>query len=427
MSLRVRLMFCFGSVFFAQPRLGAEDWPGWRGHDGNGISAQSGFPLKWSHEKRNLLWSVELPRWGNSSPCIVGDRIFLTAQKKDDALYVLSIDRGEGRIAWERKVGGGKTKHHRLHNMATPTCVATKDRVCALFGTGDLVCLDSGKGKVLWRKDLVKDHGEYRILWGMGSSPLLYSGRLYIACMNGGPSYVLCVDIKTGKYLWKADRKLPCIGEATDAYSSPILFDWQGEKAVVVSGADHVNAYEPSSGRQLWISSGLDIPHKAGRSIASPTAAQGMVFATSSGYGGLGKVIGLDPGKEASGDITASRRSWLYKQHSPDCPTPVCYRGRLYLVRDNGVGSCLDARTGELKWRERIFRGDVKASPVAADGRVYFTAMSGDTITLEAGDEFKIVGKGKVPGQIIATPALVDGTIYIRGKDRLWAFRKSAK
>ena len=168
MSLRVRLMFCFGSVFFAQPRLGAEDWPGWRGHDGNGISAQSGFPLKWSHEKRNLLWSVELPRWGNSSPCIVGDRIFLTAQKKDDALYVLSIDRGEGRIAWERKVGGGKTKHHRLHNMATPTCVATKDRVCALFGTGDLVCLDSGKGEVLWRKDLVKDHGEYRILWGMG-------------------------------------------------------------------------------------------------------------------------------------------------------------------------------------------------------------------------------------------------------------------
>ena len=101
--------------------------------------------------------------------------------------------------------------------MASPTCVATRDRVCALFGTGDLVCLDSAGGKVLWRKDLVKDHGEYRILWGMGSSPLLYSDRLYIACMNGGPSYVLCVDIRTGKYLWKMDRKLPCIGEATDA------------------------------------------------------------------------------------------------------------------------------------------------------------------------------------------------------------------
>ena len=428
MLSRIALVFVLGSSLFVPGPVGAEDWPGWRGADGNGVSAQPGFPLKWSQEKKkNLLWSVELPQWGNSSPCIVGDRIFLTAQKEGDALYVLCISRSEGRVTWQQQVGRGKTKHHRLHNMASPTCVATADRVCALFGTGDLVCLDSSGGKVLWRKDLVKDHGEYRILWGMGSSPLLHSGRLYIACMNGGPSYLLCVDIQTGKYLWKKDRKLPCTGEAADAYSSPVLFDWKGEQAVVVSGADHVNAYDPASGRQLWISSGLEIPHAAGRSIASPTASGGMVFATSSGYGGLGRVIGLKLDKEAVGDITKSRRSWTYKQHSPDCPTPVCYRGRLYLVRDNGVGSCLDAVTGELKWRERIFRGNVKASPVAADGKVYFTAMSGETIVLAAGDEFKIAGKGKVAGQVIATPALADGTIYIRSKDRLWAIRKAAK
>ena len=428
MLFRTALVIFLSGLFLSSAGLGAADWPGWRGADGNGVSDQAGFPQKWSQEKKkNLSWSLELPQWGNSSPCILGDRIFLTAQKDGDALYVLCISRSERRVVWEQQVGRGKTKHHRLHNMASPTCVATADRGCALFGTGDLVCLESSGGKVLWRRDLVKDHGEYRILWGMGASPLLHSGRLYIACMNGGPSYLLCVDLQTGKDLWKKDRKLPCVGEAADSYSSPVLFDWKGEKAVVVSGADHVNAYEPASGRQLWISSGLKIAHAAGRSIASPTAAGGMVFATSSGYGGLGRVIGLKPGKEAAGDITKTRRSWTYKQHSPDCPTPVCYRGRLYMVRDNGVGSCLDAATGELKWRERIFRGNVKASPVAADGKIYFTAMSGETIVLTAGDEFKIAGKGKVAGQGIATPALADGTIYIRGKDRLWAIRKAAR
>ena len=107
MSLRVRLMFCFGSAFFVQLGLGAEDWPGWRGHDGNGISGQSGFPLEWSHENQNLLWSVKVAQWGNSSPCIVGDRIYLTAQKKDDTLHVLSVDRVKGQVVWKSKVGEG--------------------------------------------------------------------------------------------------------------------------------------------------------------------------------------------------------------------------------------------------------------------------------------------------------------------------------
>ena len=208
MFFRVALVMILGGFLFFSVQLGAADWPGWRGADGNGISEESGFPQKWSQEKKlNLSWSLKLPQWGNSSPCILGDRIFLTVQKDADALSVLCISRSERRVVWEQQAGRGKTKHHRLHNMASPTCVASAERVCALFGTGDLVCLESSSGKVLWRKDLVKDHGEYRILWGMGSSPLLHSGRLYIACMNGGPSYLLCVDIKTGEYLWKKDRK----------------------------------------------------------------------------------------------------------------------------------------------------------------------------------------------------------------------------
>jgi outer membrane protein assembly factor BamB len=408
--------------FLASSPVPAGDWPGWRGEDGNGVSSDTGLPSEWSAEK-NVVWSIDLPQWGNSSPCIVGDRIYITSQTEDTSLHVIAIDREKGEIVWKRSVGQGTKNHHKLHNMASPTCVAEKDRVWALFGTGDLFCLDRA-GETQWKRNLEKDHGDYKILWGMASSPRLHGDRLFIACMTGGPSYVLALDKKTGDALWKTERKLPCVGEAVDSYSSPILFRAGKSVELVVAGADHVSGYDLVTGKQRWISSGLSIPHDYGRTIASPTARDGMVFAASSGYGGLGRVLALRMTDEVAGDVTKTHRAWTYKKHAPDCPSPLFYRGLVYVVRDNGVASCLDGRSGAVRWRERLFRGDCKASPVAGDGKVYFTSVKGEVTVLKAGPERQVLATNRIPGRVIATPALSDGVVYVRARDKLWAFGK---
>jgi outer membrane protein assembly factor BamB len=399
-----------------EPCAGA-DWPGWRGPGGRGVSAEEELPVRWSASE-NLLWELELPRWGNSSPAVIGERLYLTAQNDDSELLVIAVDRRRGAIAWKHGAGRGRLKAHQLHNMATPTPVAEVDRVWALFGTGDLVALDRD-GKPLWQRNLTAEHGEYQILWGMGSSPLLFGDKLFLICLHQGPSYVLAVDKHTGKDVWKMKRDLPCVGEATDSYSSPVLAEFQGRAELIVSGADHVNAYDPRAGKELWISSGLKIAHEYGRSITSPAAAGDLVVAASSNFSNLGRVIAVRAGGE--GDVSESRRLWSYEKLSPDCPTPVCYRGLVYLVRDDGVGSCLDASSGEVKWSRRLFRGDVKASPVAGAGKVYFTSLRGDFQVIRAGSEGELLAENRLEGEFIASPALSDGAIYVRTKDRLYA------
>ena len=400
---------------------GASDWPGWRGPGGSGVSRDTGFPERWKDAKEareNIAWKLETPGWGNSSAAIVGERLYFTSQTDDKALHVVAVDRARGAVAWSRQVGSGMLKAHDLHNMATPTPAAEGDRVWALFGTGDLLCLDAA-GDVVWKRNLAADHGDYTILWGMGSSPCLAGDRLVVVCMHRSGSYVLALDKHTGKEAWKKARDLPCTGEATDSYSSPILSRARGRSELVVAGADHVNAYDPVTGAELWVSSGLKIQHEYGRSIASPTAGEGVVIAASSNYGGLGRVIAVEAGGE--GDVSASRRLWSYEKNSPDCPTPLVYDGLVYLVRDNGVGSCLAVKTGEVKWSKRLCRGDVKASPVAADGRIYVTSVDGTTVVVEAGAEGKVVAESSLDATVIATPALADGVIYLRARERLYA------
>jgi len=413
------------SVPIAGSLADAADWPGLRGRDGLGVSSEEKLPSTWS-EKKNVLWTCDLPEWGNSSPCVVGDRVYLTSQTKDTALIVMSIDAKSGRKVWSVPIGKGTKKAHKLHNMASPTSVANGRRVWALFGPGALVCLDTA-GKKVWSKNLEKTYGEYKVLWGMATSPRLHNGRLLVACMNGGPSYVVALDQSTGEQVWKTERKLPCVGEAVDSYSSPILLTRGKTTELVVAGADHVDGYDIASGKRSWISSGLSIPHEYGRSIASPTAGGGMVYAVSSGYGGLGRVLAVDVSKDLEGDVSETHRRWAYEKHSPDCPSPVYYGGYVFIVRDNGVGSCIEAKTGELKWRERLFRGDCKASPIAGDGKIYFTSIKGETLVLEVGPERKDIARNRLDARIIATPAISNGTIFLRSRTKLYAIAEGGQ
>lgn len=390
--------------------LPATDWPSWRGTDGLGVSPDTGFPVEWSHT-HHVKWSVPVPGKGASSPITVGNRIYLTSQTADTGLHVLAFDRITGNSVWDKTVAQGSGKAHQLHNMATPTAVSDGRQVWALFGTGDLACL-SADGDMVWQRNMGKEYGPYTANHGYGSSPMLSDGRLFVAMMHQGPSYVLAVDAATGTNLWKVDRNPGAREEANDSYSSP-LFAREGNRTdMVLAGAEAVTAYDPVTGGQRWIVKGLDVPHPYGRTIAGPTAGDGFVIAVASGFQNRGYTAALKMG--GTGDVTASNRAWTLNKFSPDCPTPVIHRGLVFMIRDDGMASCVDLKTGEAYWQERLFSENVKVSPVAADGRIYFTSGLANCAVVRASGKFEVLSRNAWNEETLSTPALSNGQIILR-------------
>lgn len=400
--------------------LRAADWPCWRGPNGLGVSEETNLPVEWSKEK-NIAWKLELPGKGVSSPCVIGDRVYLTAQTPDTGLHVLAIHSGRGEIVWNREIGRGQLRTHNLHNMATPTAVSDGRLIWALFGTGDLACLDFD-GQVVWHRNLVKEYGEYKTNHGYGTSPMLLDGRLYIACMHQGASYFLAVDAKTGKNLWKKDRNLEPKDEAQDSYSSPIFLSADGGVQVVLAGAESVNAYAPASGDQIWICSGMKVPHPYGRTISGPTAGEGVVVAVASGFQNRGYTIGLKTG--GKGNITETHRLWTSSKYSSDCATPVIYGGKLFTIRDDGLASCLDLKTGEPHWQERLFSANVKVSPVAGDGKIYFMSGQGNCFVVKAAPKLEVLATNELNEATLCTPALSNGRLFLRTERNLYCVKR---
>ncbi len=399
----------------------AADWPGWRGPQAHGVSAERDLPVSWG-PRSNIAWQVEPPGQGASSPVVVGRRLYLTSQKEDESLLVLAFDPEQGSFLWESKVGTGRVKTHDLINMATPTAAADDRRVWALFGTGLLVCVDRD-GKLIWERDLKKVHGEFNTMWGLGTSPILHDGKLYLAIMQQGPSYVLAINGENGMDLWKTMRNHGAIKEAKDSYSSPTLATVDGQTQVVVSGGNHLDAYDPVTGERLWVTGGLDVPHEYGRTIASPTAAGDFVVTVASGFQNRGKLLAIRA--RGKGVATLNQRLWISSRYSPDCPSPIIYFGLAFTIRDDGMAQCLDLRSGEAYWQERLFAENVKVSPVAADGRVYFLSGRGNCTVVKADKEFHVLARNDFnEDNTLAAMAIADGRIFLRTGRALYGIGK---
>jgi len=396
------------------------DWPCWHGPDGLGVSKEKTLPEQWSKEE-SIAWKVALPGKGASSPIITGNRVYVTSQTADTGLHVIAIDRDKGEPLWDKEIGRGKLSANNLHNMATPTPVSDGKTVWTMFGTGDLAALDS-EGKILWQRNLVTEYGKYKFNHGYGSSPMLLDGRLFVVCMHQGPSYFVAIDAKSGKNLWKKDRNLEPKDEAQDSYSSPIFLRSGRSPQVVLAGAQSINAYDPKTGDELWIASGMKVPHPYGRTIAGPAAGDGMVVNIASGFQNRGYTVGFKAG--GKGDITESHKAWTQSRYSADCPTPVIYNGKLYSIRDDGNASCLDLKTGEPYWQERLFSENVKVSPVAADGKVYFTSGQANCYVVKASEKFSAISTNRLNESTLSTPAISDGRIFIRTDANLYCVRK---
>ncbi len=403
------------------PALGAANWPQWRGPDLNGVSAEKNLPTKWSATE-NVAWKLAMPDRSGSTPIVWGSRVFLNVAEGDD-LSLWCVDRAKGTMLWKRPLGSGNVKM-RKHNMSSPSPVTDGRAVWVMAGTGVLKSFDF-EGRELWTRDIQKDYGQFGLQWGYASSPLLYEDALFVQVLHGmntdDPSYVLRIDKKTGKTLWRVERPTDAVRESPDAYTTPALLRAGKTTEIVVSGADYVTGHDPSTGKELWRAGGLNPEREANfRIVASPIVYDGLVYVPTR----VRPLLVFKTG--GRGDITKSHLVWS-TVNGPDVPTPVTDGKYFYIVNDRGIVWCLDAKTGkEIYAQQRLKPGTYSGSPVLADGRVYVTSEDGVTTVFKAGPQFEVLAENNLGEYCLSSPAVSEGQIFIRTANHLYCIGQRA-
>jgi outer membrane protein assembly factor BamB len=401
-----------------------ENWPAWRGPQANGISSEKGVPQKWSTTE-NIAWKLAMPSRSGATPIIWGDHVFLNVATAmtTGALELWAVDRKQGQPLWKRPLGGGNNQQ-RKQNMSTPSPVTDGTTVWVMTGTGVLKAFDF-KGNELWMRDVQKEYGQFGLNWGYASSPLLHQGALYIQVLHGmktdDPSYVMKVDGKSGKTIWKVERPTHAISESPDSYTTPVLINAGKAVEIAITGGDVVTGHDPATGKELWRANGLNPSNDPYyRIVASGIFANGLLIAPTRNR----PMLALRPG--GAGDVTQSHKAWSFDL-GPDVPSPVSDGKLLYVVRDNGVIHALDVKTGSVVWGpERLKTGAYSASPVLADGRLYITSENeGLTSVISAGPKFQVLAENPLDDYTLASPAVSGGQIFIRTDKFLWAIGKS--
>ena len=410
----------------------AENWPAWRGPTFKGISSSTGLPAEWS-SKKNVARQQTMPGPAGASPVVWEDRVFVTSVDNDN-LVLLCISTS-GKELWRRTVGTGDRKVRRDEgNMASPSPTTDGKHVWAMMGTGDLACYDF-EGKEIWKIDLQKRYGKFRIAFGMASTPIVADGRLLLQLIHGDgkaatqEAIVVGIDATSGKGLWKTDRVTGATNENEHSYASPILYRSGKTSQFITHGADFTISYDPKTGKEIWRCGGLNPRndpnkryHPTLRFVASPVAADGMVILPTAKNQA---VFAIKP--NLKGDITAVAEAHLWKltSNTPDVPSPLIHGGLVYLCRENGDLICLDGKTGTQLYRQRTHRNRHRASPVIADGKIFLTSRDGKVSVVQVGKTFKLLSQNSMNDTISASPAISNGTIYLRGWEYLWAIRKA--
>lgn len=408
----------FGALLFASAAARSENWPQWRGPSDDGISKETNLPAEWG-ESKNILWKLKLPGQSGATPAIWDDRIFLTSQDGDDV--VLMCIGTDGKERWKRKLASGKAHYMRDEgNLASPSPSIDGQHVYTFTGTGDFACHDF-EGKELWKFNAQERYGKFRIQWGMHVTPLLHGNRLYLALLHSGGWWVIALDKATGQEVWKVRRETDATAECEQAYASPCLANDGKEEYLVVHGCDYTTAHRLTDGSEIWRLGDLNPKGKYNptlRLVSSPVATPDLIVVpTAKG----GPVVGVKP--NATGNIGPgnSFEQWRRNRDTPDVSSPLVHDGLVYLCRENGVLICMDAKTGKELYQERLHQARYRASPVYADSKIYCTARDGTFTVVKAEPKFQKLAENHLPDQFAASPAISNGTIYLRGFDTLYA------
>jgi outer membrane protein assembly factor BamB len=386
----------------------AEDWPGWRGPRGDGTSRENGLPLRWSATD-NIKWKTPIPGTGHSSPIVWGDRIFLTACREEQQERVLlCLDRHDGRILWDRVVlTAPLEKKHKLNSFASSTPATDGTRVFVSFFANDrmqVACYDFD-GHKLWQVS----PGEFHSMHGFCSPPVLYKELVILNGDQDHPdAFLVALDRTTGAERWRVPRP------GIRSYCPPLIVEAAGKRQMVLSGAQTVASYDPDTGKQLWL---LDGPTE--QFVASFVYGDGLFFMTS-GYPEY-HMLAIRP--DGSGNVTNSHIAWRHTRGAGYVPSPVAWGHYFFNVKDDGLASCLETKTGKRPWTERLGPHH-SSSPVAADGFLCSTDDEGVTYVLKAGPKFEVVARNRLGEHCYASPAVSQGNLFIRTTGHLWCIGK---
>jgi len=382
--------------------VSTSDWPQFRGPTGQGVSDEQGLPLTWS-ETKNVRWKVAIPGRGWSSPVVQGDRIWLTtATEEGKSLRAISVDRNTGAIVQNVEVF--RLKSAKLANpknsLASPTPIVEGDRVYVHFGAFGTACITQS-GEIVWKTKLEYDNGQH----GTGGSPVLYEDLLIISCDGNDVQFVVALDKLTGKVRWKKSR------EGYQAYTTPLIVELAGSPQVISPGAFRAISYDPRNGKELW-----QVTYGEGFSnVPRPVYGDGLVFICT----GFQEPSLLAVRVDGKGDVTKSKVQWKLDRGVPLTPSPLLVGSELYMVTDNGIVTCVDAKTGKEYWRARV-RGNHSASPIYADGRIYFLNEEGESVVLAPGQQLKHLATNQLDGRTLASMAVSNGSIFIRSDTHLY-------
>jgi len=380
----------------------SQDWPEFRGPTGQGNSDERGLPLLWS-ETKNVRWKVAIPGRGWSSPAIQGDRIWLTtATDEGKSLRAISLDRNTGAILQNVEVFRLKSlgNLNSKNSQASPTPVLEGDRVYLHFGAYGTACINQS-GEIVWKTRLDYDNGQH----GPGGSPVIYDNLLILSCDGQDVQYVIALDKLTGKVRWKKLR------EGYQAYTTPLVVRLPAGDQVISPGAFRAVSYEPRTGKELW-----QVRYGDGFSnVPRPVYGDGLVFICT----GFQQPSLLAVRLDGRGDVTKSHIAWTLKRGVSLTPSPLLVGDELYMVSDNGVASCIDAKTGASHWQVRL-GGNHSASPIYADGRIYFLSEEGESVVIAPGKEFKALAKNQLDGPTLASMAVSGASIFVRSQTHLY-------
>jgi len=400
----------------ADPVRDPSPWPQFRGPGGQGF-VEGTIPVAWG-EGKNVAWKTPLPGKGWSSPVVAGGKAWVT----------VAVPAGEGHSL--RVVGvelkSGDVKHdvelfavaklpalHARNTPASPTPAVVGNRVIASSGSSGVGCVDSDTGKVLWRNDTLKVDYET----GPGSSPVPYKNRVILPCDGADAQFVVALDAATGDVAWKTERPAAAKRPANErrAFSTPLVITVDKQDQVVIPGAQCVYSYDPDTGKELW-----RVTYTGFSNVPRPVFANGLVY-VSSGYF-THELMAIRP--DGKGDVTATHVAWRYKKGVPNVPSPVVVGGLLFMASDQGTATCLDAKTGEVKWTERL-PGTYTASPLVRGDTIYAFADDGKAVLFKAADSFDIVGRNELRGRIQATPAAIDGSLLVHTETAIYRLTES--
>jgi outer membrane protein assembly factor BamB len=413
-----------------------QDWPQWRGPHFNGSSTVTGLPAQWS-KTENVAWTVDMPGPSAATPVIWGDHVFVSSTDEGTReLHAICVDRKTGKTRWQHSVGIGYAQDNRS-NFASPSAAADGERVIFFYGNGVLVAFDFDGGE-LWRRNIQEDYGHFAFLWTFSTSPVLFDGKLYLQVLqrdvpvsgrgskpSGIESYLLAMDPQTGKTLWQVTRPSDAVAESREAFTTPIPFEFQGRKELLIAGGDSLTGHNPATGEELW-SWGTWNPTRIGhwRLVPSPVVSENIILVCAPKRD---PVYGIKAG--GIGRLDDSAIAWKSDPRkdnvSSDVPTPLFYDGDFFVLGDlHRSLARIEPSTGRIKWSiETPGRSKYEASPTGVDGKIYLMNFAGQVtvVNAEDGEILHTVAMGEAgDDHTRSTIAVAHGQLFIRTNGKLF-------